>query len=154
MGNCRPHLSDSDSRRCGSKHSDSPFMEIPEKVHALIAKLKHSNLLFEAYMMQSQRLSKLHLRLASEQGKAVARFIQNLPSQLKPISKRKELKEASKETARALVEYLGYLKSRMENAPGQIAPQRHQLERILQELWAMDVPVEDLKKVSEEQFEI
>mgnify|MGYP001026407761 FL=1 len=133
---------------------DYPFMQDPEKVRFLTAKLQHSDALIKACLMHKQRLSKLHIRLALEQGKAVVDFIKGVPSEFRAVAGKEEFAHASKEAAKDLVEYLKYLESKVESAPDQIVPQRHQYERMLQELWALDVSVEDLKRVGEEQLEM
>ena len=133
---------------------DYPFMGEPEKIRLMVAKLKHSQPLFEASMIQAKRLSKLHIKLALEQGKAVVAFIEGVPSNFKETSGKEQLVEASVEAARAANEYLKYLESKTKGAPDQITPERHQYERMLQELWCLDVSVEDLKKVGEEQLEL
>jgi hypothetical protein len=132
---------------------DYPFMESQERTRLLIARLKHSGFLFQACMMRNQRLSKLHIRLAVEQGRAVMKFIQDLPSQFKSNPLEKELSQVSKEATTALSQYLEYLELRAQTAPERIMPQRHQLEKMLQELWGMDVSPEDLKRVGEEQLQ-
>jgi len=133
---------------------DYPFMGDPEKVRLLTEKLKHSQPLVETCKIHSQRLSKLHIRLALEQGKAVVDFIKDLPSQFKTMEDGKALVEASGEATKVVSEYLKYLESKVESAPNQIVPKRHQYERMLQELWCLDVSVEDLRRVGEEQLEI
>lgn len=133
---------------------DYPFMQDSEKVRLLTVRLNHSHALFEACLMHAQRLSKLHIRLALEQGKAVVDFIRGVPSEFKEMLGRKELVEASEEAAEALAQYLKYIESKMQTAPDQLPPKRHQLERMLQELWALDVSVADLKRVGEEQLEL
>lgn len=133
---------------------DYPFMGEPEKVRLLISKLKHSQPLFQACMMQSQRLSKLHIRLAMELGKAVAEFLKGVPSSFKTAREIEQLVEASTQATAALSQYLKYLESKVAGAPDQIAPERHQYERMLQGLWSLDVSVEDLKKIGEEQLEL
>jgi len=133
---------------------DYPFMEEPEKVRLLIAKLKHSQPLFESCMMRSQRLSKLHIRLATEMGKAVTVFLKGVSTSFKAAREKEELIEASTQAAAALSQYLKYLESKVEGAPDQIAPERHQYERMLQGLWSLDVSVEDLRRIGEEQLEL
>lgn len=133
---------------------DYPFMGEPERVRLLIARLKHSQPLFEACMMQTQRLSKLHIRLAIDLGKAVTEFIKGVPGSFKGAKQYEQLVEACAAVSTALSQYLKYLESRAKSAPDQIAPQRHQFESMLQGLWSLDVSVEDLKKVGEEQLEL
>jgi len=132
---------------------DYPFVEPPERARLLVARLKHSGFLIQACMMRDQRLSKLHIRLAVDQGRAVLKFIRDLPSQFKSNPLEKELSQVSEETMTALNQYLEYLQLRSESAPDRLTPRRHQLERMLQELWAMDVSPEDLRRVGEEQLQ-
>ena len=133
---------------------DYPFMEEPEKARLMTARLKHSQPLFEACMMQPQRLSKLHIKLALDLGKAVVAFVKGVPASFTATSEKGRLAEAAREGAEALTEYMKYLESKVEGVPDQILPERHQCERMLQELWSMDVSVEDLRRVGEEQLEI
>ena len=133
---------------------DYPFMDRSEKNRLLIARLKHSDFLFESCKMQEQRLSKLHIRLAIDQGKSVVKFIQGLPIQFTSIAGENDLREVAENTSKGITNYLQYLETKASNSPERIVPRRSQLERMLQELWAMDVSVEDLKRTGEEQLEI
>ena len=132
---------------------DYPFMEPPEKARLLVARLKHSDFLIQACLMRKQRLSKLHIRLAVEQGKAVVKFIENLPNEFKSNPLEKELLKVCEESVKALNQYLEYLQLQAKVAPERVIPKRYQLERMLQELWAMDLSPEDLKRIGEEQLQ-
>lgn len=133
---------------------DYPFMEEQERLRLLMRKLRHARSLFETCMMQTQRLSKLHIRLALELGKAVTDFLTGLPASFRSAREKERLVGASEDATAALTRYLRHLESCIDQVPDQIAPKRHQYERMLQGLWSLDVSVEDLRKVGEEQLEL
>jgi uncharacterized protein (DUF885 family) len=133
---------------------DYPFMREHEKMRLIVSKLRHSQFLFQACMMLNQRLSKLHIRLATELGRAVMEFLKEVPSSFKMSGDDGVLAEAANDAASALSQYVKYLESKASGAPDQIVPQRHQYERMLQGLWCLDVSVEDLRRIGEEQLEL